>query len=262
MKINLLLGLYVTLVCVLSIAGCNDSDKGQDGPDPVYPLSFLTDSIEVRQGIATPLRPLSSNGINTLDLMPGDTSLLVAHAVIIENGTSHASGWISLTGKQKGHTSLTVCDRIAKDTVVLDVKITDFYMGMLLMGSNHPLFTESKASYLFLVDNDRKDFYLFDQKDDQPYGIIQQGVYAFSVEDNTPYLTLTVGNDAPYRFNLSQNTQKVYLYLSHFFHLGWEPAAVAGTKDIDRTMHLYMKDDATGNEASFAITDLAMPRNV
>lgn len=250
-------------ICALGFAACSKIDNGStDGRDRVYPLVFEKDSVEIRQGIVTGIEPVSCNGYNTLDVSSGDTSLLRANVIIIENGTSHASGRMELMALRKGYTSLTVYDRIVKETVVLNVRITDFYLGMQLRSSNHPLFPEQRPGFLFLVDNDARDFYFFSAKGEQPDAILQQGSYAFTVADNTPYLTLTPGGGEPYRFSLARNNASVYVLLNHFFHLGWESAAVAGTKEIDRTMYLYMQDAATDKEISFVINDRPIPAGV
>lgn len=255
-------GMLLLLLYMTGFAACKSWDDGAEEPDRAYSLFFESDSLEIRQGVATRLQPMSSNGTNVLEVSTGDTSLLKANVRIIENGTSHASGWIDLTGKRKGHTSLTVYDRIAEETVVLDVRITDFYLGMTLKGSNHPLFPVQRPGFLFLVDNDKKDFYFFGIKDRQPDGIILQGSYNFSVVENIPYLALTVAGGESYRFNLSQNDQNIYTILRHFFHLGAEIAPTAGTKDLDRSMQLYLKEEATGKEVFFTVTDPVMPAGI
>lgn len=262
MKILQLPGMLLLLFYMTGFAACKSWDDGTEEPGRAYSLYFKSDSLEIRQGVTTRLQPMSSNGCNVLEVSTGDTSLLKANVRIIENGTSHASGWIDLTGKRKGHTSLTVYDRIAEETVVLDVRITDFYLGMMLKGSNHPLFPSQRPGYLFLVDNEEKDFYFFGTKDRQPDGIILQGSYNFSVEDNTPYLALTVAGEGSYRFNLSQNDPNIYTILRHFFHLGAEVAPTAETKDLDRSMYLYLKDEATGKEVFFVVTDEVMPKGI
>lgn len=250
-------------ICALGFAACSKIDNGStDGRGRVYPLVFEKDSVEIRQGISTRIDPVSCNGYNTLDVSSGDTSLLRANVIIIENGTSHASGRMELIGRRKGHTTLSVYDRIVKETVVLNVRITDFYLGMQLRSSNHPLFPEQRPGFLFLVDNDARDFYFFSAKEQQPDAILQRGSYAFTVADNTPYLTLTPGGGEPYRFSLLQNNADVYNILNHFFHFGRKSVAVAGTKGIDHTMYLNMQDADTGKEISFVINDRPMPAGV
>lgn len=137
-----------------------------------------------------------------------------------------------------------------------------FIWGMQLRSSNHPLFPEQRPGFLFLVDNAARDFYFFSAKEQQPDAILQRGSYAFTVVDNTPYLTLTPDNGESYTFSLAQNDASVYVILNHAFHLGWKSAAVAGTKELDPTMYLHMQDAATGKEIFFVINDRPIPAGV
>ncbi len=220
------------------------------------PLIFEKDAYEIREDFTTAINAVSCNGYNVLDVESGDTTLMKAHVVIYENGTSHAPGYIYLTGIQKGHTSLTVRDRLTKESKTLDVKVVDLYLGLKVTGSNHPLFTDSGVGYLFLVGNEVQDFYLFSVKDDSPDRMVGRGNFAFSVENEKPWLTLTVAGEDDsslhYRFDLSENSQRVYDLFNYYFYLRGGNSEQTNSKALDQSIRLRMTE---GGKEAFLVFD-------
>lgn len=251
---------FCVLACILWV-GCSDEDGKEKEPEPIRPLIFEKEAYEIRENLITELYALSCNGYNVLDVESGDTARMKANVVIYENGTSHASGCIYLTGVQKGNTSLTVRDRLTQESKTLDIKVVDLHLGMKVTDSDHPLFTASGFGYLFLVGNGQQDFYLFSVKDDCPDRMIGRGNFAFSVESEKPCLTLTVAgeNDSStsYRFDLSGNNQRVYTLLSHYFRLGWETAEQTFSKSVDQSIRFRMTEG--GKEVFLMFDHVQLP---
>lgn len=266
-KLNGLWRILPLLLLVISFVACHDEEENvSDRADQINPLTFEKDSCNVRLGISSQLRAVSCNGYNVLQVEVGDTSILEAYVLILENSTSKANGSIRLLGKKKGSTTLKVYDRLAKETVVLEIKIVDAYLGMWIRGTNHPLFTRQNAGFLFLTDNLQKDFYLFGSAEQRPSGILQKGTYVFSVEGRTPYLTLsTEGEDAlevSYKFKLSGSKALVYELLNSIFHLEWDALIGKDTKDLDQTLYLLLEEEGTTHTVELAITDPEMPGGI
>ena len=150
MKARFLLGALLLLVC--SLTGCSDDENGNT-PD-VTPFSLEKTYYEVRLG------PLSTH-INITN-GSGDISLAIANEAIIEAARVQNEGedvFVSLYGKRKGNTTLTLTDNVTGDKETVEVKVTDCYLAYGIAGSNHPALTSNLM--LYLVNNEARDCYFF-----------------------------------------------------------------------------------------------------
>lgn len=265
MRTRNLFGIVSLFLCAVALSGCKD-DKAED--ETSYPLIFEKNYYEVRYDVGTTLQPISCNDYGLLELKVGDTDILDARTVIIENGSTHSSGYIELKGLQKGETVLNVMDRKTKESADLTVKVVDNYLEFKLRDTNHPLFQKEGVKFLFLIDNEEKDCYLFGEKSGSmlPHNQLAKGTYSFSVENNVPYLTLTVtdgeNNITPYKFNLLNNSHTTYAVLNKYYHLNWS-VETGRSASLDNTVYMLMTEDATGYEVAFAITSTAeIPDNI
>jgi len=230
MKARFLLGALLLLVC--SLTGCSDDENGNT-PD-VTPFSLEKTYYEVRLG------PLSTH-INITN-GSGDISLAIANEAIIEAARVQNEGedvFVSLYGKRKGNTTLTLTDNVTGDKETVEVKVTDCYLAYGIAGSNHPALTSNLM--LYLVNNEARDCYFFTmdymehQLNNTP---LAKGTYEFFVrqegEKKTPYLRLNypadesgnLAQDAPmeaHDFALSFNdSQRVLDIIRTYLDVDWE----------------------------------------
>lgn len=270
MKTKKIFGRLLLLLCIANLTACSDKEeKERDQTKQIYPLTFEKNSYEIPKNISMKIHAKSCNGYNVLDLEVENESLLKAQVYIMENGTSSSTGWIHLTGLEKGKTKLTIYDRIAKEHTELTITIGDPYLGMQIKGTNHPLFLKQRDGFLFLIDNEPKEFYLFAQKEQQPTEKIEQkGTYAFSLENNIPYLTLsTVDHEeikSSYKFNLSESQKNAFELLEFVFHLGWKQSRPSSTtREFNKTPYLILKEEHTDCEVVLAISSMTqMPQGI
>ena len=89
------------------------------------------------------------------------------------------------------------------------------------MSINNPVRPPYKqGDEIFLINNDDKDFYLYDDK----LKIKSTGNYEFSIKGNIPFLTLTyhkeLENRTIYKYNLTGTDQTMFAVVKLF--LGWD----------------------------------------
>jgi len=150
MKTRFLLGALLLFVC--SLAGCSDDDN--NGSDPVTPFSLEKTYYEVRLERSVTDIPITNGS--------GDISLYVADETIVEADKVQNEGgnvYVSLQGKKKGTTTLTLTDNVTGDKETVEVKVTDCYIAYGISESNHPALASNIV--LYLVNNEARDCYFF-----------------------------------------------------------------------------------------------------
>ena len=169
MKTRFLLGALLLFVC--SLTGCSDDDN--NGNDPITPFSLEKTYYEVRLGRGVTDIPIT-NGSGDISLSVADETILEANKILNEG----ASIYVSLQGKKKGTTTLTLTDNVTGDKETVEVKVTDCYIAYDIITSNHPALNEEMR--LFLINNEARDcyFYLKDNPYDRPSAT---GTYEFFV---------------------------------------------------------------------------------
>lgn len=234
MKTRFLLGALLLFVC--SLAGCSDDDNngGNNGSEPVTPFSLEKTYYEVRLERSVTDIPIINGS--------GDISLSVADETILEANKTLSEGaciYVSLQGKKKGTTTLTLTDNVTGDKETVEVKVTDCYIAYGIAESNHPTLTSNLI--LYLVNNEARDCYFFsrDNLNHQLYNTpLAKGTYEFFVkaegEKKTPYLRLNyptdesgnLAQDAPmeaHDFALSfNNSQAVLEIIKGYLNVDWE----------------------------------------
>ena len=272
MKARFLLGALLLLVC--SLTGCSD-DENENTPD-VTPFSLEKTYYEVRLG------PLSTH-INITN-GSGDISLAIANEAIIEAARVQNEGediFVSLYGKRKGNTTLTLTDNVTGDKETVEVKVTDCYLAYGIAGSNHPALASNLM--LYLVNNEARDCYFFTmdymehQLNNTP---LAKGTYEFFVrqegEKKTPYLRLNypadesgnLAQDAPmeaHDFALSFNdSQRVLDIIRTYLDVDWEELiSNPMTRDlppVDLTMKMTVP--GTDYEITGALATAPIPEGI
>lgn len=206
---NKCLSVILLFLC-LQLVGCSDDEK------EIYSLSFEKEYYE---------RPLVGKGNIPIRGGNRDYTVSVADPSILDVKVDLSSptdmGSLSLTLKQKGETTITVRDNVTNETVLLKIKVVDNYMGMKNKVSHGEPYILN--SYLYLINNINKDFYLYDsdQKIEK-----YKGTYAFSVENNTPCLTLSfskeVNGKSVYKYSLLKSNSNFYLVSRILLGVDWE----------------------------------------
>lgn len=234
MKTRFLLGALLLFVC--SLAGCSDDDNngGNNGNDPLTPFSLEKTYYEVRLEHSAIDIPII-NGSRDISLSVADETILEANKILNEGGCIY----VSLQGKKKGNTTLTLTDNVTGDKETVEVKVTDCYIAYGIAESNHPALTSNII--LYLINNEARDCYFFsrDNLNHQQYNTpLAKGTYEFLVkaegEEKVPYLRLNypadeAGNlaqDAPmeaHDFALSfNNSQAVLEIIKGYLNVDWE----------------------------------------
>lgn len=139
-----------TLLTLLTfcLCGCSDKDDGKR-----FDLRMGSQSYEVREGTATVLEVISGNGDYALEI---DNGTIISATLVNGNGNF---GSISILGKKKGKTTLSITDKATQQTIKVSIKVTDFYLPLVVSSSNHPALI--KDMRIFLVANNNKDVYFF-----------------------------------------------------------------------------------------------------
>lgn len=249
---------YLIACCLLAgMVACQDDTKD----DNIYskPLSFNKKNYEVMRDGAMNINV--DNGSGNYELTVSDTAILTATYTGNKYGIV---GVISVKGKTKGMSSLIVKDKNTSLADTLQIKVTDRYAACYIINSNHPALANSR--YLFLIDNEARDFYVFaDDADELPAAptalLIGRGTYRFSTEEGTgdvpviPYLHLTYASDSEgdfaetgtpeeHTFNMLGTDENGYAYLS--FYAGFPREELPLAKDILRAAGIQLAETETG----------------
>lgn len=249
---------YLIACCLLAgMVACQDDTKD----DNIYskPLSFGKKNYEVMRDGAMNINV--DNGSGKYSLTVGDTAVL---HVSYTDGYYGIIGCITVQGKKKGTSPLIITDNTTRLSDTLQIKVTDPYAACYITVSNHPALANSR--YLFLIDNEARDFYVFaDDADELPAAptalLIGRGTYRFSTEEGTgdvpviPYLHLTYASDSEgdfaetgtpeeHTFNMLGTDENGYAYLS--FYAGFPREELPLAKDILRAAGIQLAETETG----------------
>lgn len=245
----------ILLFLCLQLVGCSDDEK------EIYSLSFEKEYYEcsLLRGSYIAIR----GGNRDYMVEVADPGVL---EVKIDLSSSIGMGNLYLTPKQKGETVITVRDNVTNETVSLKVKVVDAYMGLKnTISHGEPYILNS---YLFLTNNENKDFYVYDTDlNTEKY----KGTYAFSVEDNEPYLTLSfskeVNGKSVHKYSLSDTSGTFYYLSKTLLGMDWG-ASIANVNSVVRsdvmpTVYMVARDVDTDEEVKFVFNASAeMPYNV
>lgn len=178
---NKLISPILFIMCLFATA-CSDENNETE---PITPFSLEETYYEVRLGKETNSIYITNGS--------GDISLAIENGNILQatySGKLYADelrGVVSLFGKQKGNTTLTIVDNVTGDKETVEVKVTDCYLAYVINDSNHPILPAGTT--LFFVNNQAHDYYLFDQDNKYNKPILKDSGYEF-------FITLDSGTGA------------------------------------------------------------------
>ena len=276
-----LFGALLLLVC--SLTGCSDDENGND--PAVTSFSLEKTYYEVRLGRGITEIPII-NGSGDISLSVADETIIEANKVLNEGG----SIYVSLQGKQKGSTTLTLTDNGTGDEETVEVKVTDCYIAYGIAESNHPALASNIM--LYLVNNEARDCYFFTMDNIQHQlnkTPIAKGTYEFFVTIDAgtgpapqlygiPHLRLAYPSDADGNFadEVSVHDFQIELYgdgasspncleiIKAYLGVDWEELiSNATTKSVpprDYTMVLTVPD--TDYEITGVFAMAPMPEGV
>ena len=254
---------FALTVCLIGMMAWGCEEDNTDNP-ATKPLHFEKKSYEVMLDHSYNINV--ENGSGNYELTVGDTAIVSASYT--DNSDSFV-GIIPVRGKAKGTTSLIVKDKETLIADTLQIKVVDRYAACYIVISQHPALAQSR--YLFLVDNEARDFYVFaDDADELPAAptalLIGKGTYRYSTEEGTgevpviPYLHLTYAEDSEgdfaeegvpveHTFSMVDTDMGTLYYLAKLTSFPIEDLPLkisAGTKDVQKYFPLQLTDLKTG----------------
>ena len=264
-------------MCLL-VTACSDDNNGNE---PITPFKLDKTYYEVRLEQTSAAINIT-NGSGDISLSIEDENILNA---TYKDGlyADGLKGVITLRGKQKGNTMLTITDNVTGDKETVEVKVTDCYLAYAIANSNHPVL-KAKTT-LFFVSNPEKECYIFAIDNihgklyEQP---IAKGSYEFFVtppDDTTPqfkgipclHLNIT-DNDATttsYDFQMKlwgEDTTSHYAlsFIQSFLDVDWEKlldeVQTKSPAPIDMTMTLTIPD--TDYQITGVLSTASMPEHI
>ena len=226
--------IFLLLCCILLIS-CSENETN-DIPE-IVDFIILEDDYEVSLNRALIISIHSGN--EDYSIAVEDKEVADAELYPILENTKLS---IRIKGKKRGATTVTVTDNVTNKTEVLNVKIISNYISFQVGTSNHKLFKNEQQ--LFIVSNSEQEFVYYMPKTEK--WIV--GSYAFSVENNTPYLSLTYTADengftdtaidtTTERFNILDSHSELLNYLVDNNYI-----ALPKSKSEHRPLIFNMKD--------------------
>lgn len=256
MKTIQFLGVALLTLMSVCLPGCSDDN---DGAKEIYPIRFVEKSHEVRLFQAE--RILFADG-------GGDYTVSVADAELLSATIDADTKNLSIDGKKKGITTVTIKDNKANEEVTLTIKVVDSYLGFVNRNSNISFFP--LESDLFLVNDERKSFYLFKQERGGSLSVetpILAGQYETTVADDGYYLKLTFTNDKKeeeiHTYNIIESDQEVFSFMNKYLNSNWPKTSNDLTRSVGpRIYRLDMKEVDTEYRAQWTLDIMTMPKGI
>lgn len=247
--------LWALLALLLVFAACGST--WEDENKEIYPLRFVDTLYEARLSQAEYISFVDGSD---------DCTVEIAHPDLLDVTLRTDAGFMVVTGKKKGETSITVSDRGAGGKAVIKVRVTDSYIGFVGTGHcNIPRF--EGRTCLFLLANEAHDFYLFKCSEAGWFATgepLLHGQYELIREEaacrlDMTYPSLSGGNET-HTFHLKGTDGGVYAVMNRYLGLGWSPLA-PGTRDVGPNQyHLCLTEETTGYTGDWIVDFLQMPK--
>ncbi|WP_295912597.1 pilus assembly protein N-terminal domain-containing protein [uncultured Alistipes sp.] len=158
-------------------------------------------------------------------------------------------GGITVTGRSKGTTTITVTDLVYNQSAEIAIEVTDFYFCLFISGGtdddktiirrNDELFLRHTAACEYALMRGKSEPTLGQFTD---YELLQEGRYALTADGDAIWLSLTRTGESPVLFNLS-STETESLDL---FRALLRDGAAAIPEDAQAKHYLRMKEMLSG----------------
>lgn len=252
---------YRALILFFSILGLSACSEEEE--EPFY-FKISTDSCEAPLYQNTYIPIISGNGNYSLEIENND---IIEAQADFSTYTGMPFGVIRILGKQKGETTLSITDKVTEITCDLKVKVTDNYLCYTITESNHPAL--SKYREVYLINNDTRDAYFFDEEKNNVSPLLTRGNYEFVTQNNTPYLILyyaekdgqitDAANTPPsaHKFNLRESDSKTFEILKSFLNVDWTTSAQTVRNSGIQLIYLRMQaEDPTQKITGYISRDV------
>lgn len=269
MKLAKLFGILLLSLLSIGLTGCNDDEKTNEP----YPLTISKTSYEVPINDVLSISISEGNGKYTLKM---EDPTIAGSTVYATELYDDSYGKISVQGKQKGETSLLVTDDVTKETVRLQIKVTDNYVPFFIIESNHPAL--AKNVWIYLINNEARDCYFLTNADEASQSpsskLLSKGNYAFSIENAITHLTLTYVSDSngkffigevvptAHEFDISRSTSKTLSILQYLLQLDWGTPANETRMTAPESYELKMDEVNTEYKTTGILKDAQIPEGI
>lgn len=251
-----LLGVVLLTLMSVCLSGCSD-DNGE--AKKVYPIRFIEKSHEVRL-LQTERIWFTDGG--------GDYTVSVADEELLSATINADTKNLSVTGKKKGTTTVTIRDNKMNEEVTLTIKVVDSYLGFVIRRSDISFLP--LQSDLFLVNDEQKSFYLFKQERGGSLPVetpILAGQYETNVTDDGFCLKLIFTNDKDeeetHTYNISESDYEIFVIMNRYLNSNWPQPSNDLTRSIGpRVYRLYMKEVDTEYSAQWVLDLMTMPKGI
>lgn len=247
-KLNIPYRIWIALFSFIFLLGCKKDEQKR--------LDFIlpTNTMEAPLNGQSYLPIVSGNSDYSIKIENSD----IATADFVGGG-SLSFGSIVISGKKKGETKISITDKVTGTVEEVKLKVTDFYLPLVVSNSSHPALLQNMRFYL--VNNEKKDVFFFLEKDGK-LELQQKGSYEFLSEEEggvkIPYVILryasdqeghftgTAGTSVVHKFDLRGSNGQVYELFSVAFGVNWGSDPVPATKSSPiARMQVIMKEVGT-----------------
>ncbi|MGB3104949.1 hypothetical protein [Sphingobacterium siyangense] len=244
-KLDIPYRIWIALFTFIFLMGCKKEEQ------KTFDFILPTNTMEA---------PLNSQSYLPIVRGNSDYSIKIENSDIATadfmGGGSLNFGSIIISGKKKGETIMSITDKVTGTVEEVKLKVTDFYLPLVISNSNHPALLQNMRFYL--VNNEKKDAFFFLEKDGKLV-LQQKGSYEFLSEEESgtkiPYLILrytsdknghftgTTESSVIHKFDLRGSNGHVYELFRLAFGVNWGLDPVPGTKSSPITrMQIIMKE--------------------
>ena len=188
----------------------------------------------------------------------GDFSLSVSNEEVLD--AEMHNGYVYITPKEKGRMNIEVRDNASGESVTLQVKIVDAYIGFSVsphIPSENPYFAE--GDYVFFVNDENRSVYWFDESFNLKG--TGSGYSFFYTEEPVDYYLSLALSGSEFTYSLTGSQHLLFSTIPHCLDLSWEKRTRAIANELPLEAFQAM-DMETGNEYDFVFRNQEMPYGI
>ena len=251
MNMKKILGIFLLFLFTITIVSCADDKDTTE----VNHLSFEKDYYE--RPLLRAKNIMVRGGNRDYTIKVENTDIL---GVEIDLSSSEGMGDLKVLPKQKGETNVEVQDNVTKEIVNLKIKIVDSYLNLAVANPTKPPYKQGNE--FFLINNDSKDFYLYDENSELKH----TGSYKFYIENNVPYMELVYHKEfegrTTYKYDLTGTSETMFQGIKYI--LNWERHTLnkcVTTKEVS-PVTMNVTDTKTNETSYFILSTHDIPEHV